>query len=48
MSNNNIYEEVKIEEMDFDEEKQIFYYNCPCGDRFQITVVKKKKKKFSL
>ena len=33
------YEEVSIEDMDFDEDKQIFYYPCTCGDRFQITVV---------
>ena len=31
-------DEIEIEDMDFDEEAQIFYYPCPCGDRFQITV----------
>mmetsp|Transcript_8337 Transcript_8337/g.34934 ORF Transcript_8337/g.34934 Transcript_8337/m.34934 type:complete len:92 (-) Transcript_8337:315-590(-) len=32
------YDEIEIEDMEFDEEKQTFYYPCPCGDRFQITV----------
>ena len=34
----NIYDEVEIEDMKFDEDTQSFSYPCPCGDRFVITV----------
>lgn len=34
----NIYDEVEIEDMDFDEETQLFQYPCPCGDKFQISL----------
>lgn len=34
-----IYDEIEIEDFDFDPEMHIFYYPCPCGDRFQITEV---------
>jgi diphthamide biosynthesis protein 3 len=32
----NIYEEVEIEDMEFDEQEQMYYYPCPCGDKFRI------------
>jgi hypothetical protein len=35
-----IYDDVEIEDMDFDEEKQTYYYPCPCGDKFFITLVR--------
>lgn len=31
------YDEVEIEDMEFDEKTQAYYYPCPCGDRFVIT-----------
>lgn len=34
-----IYDEIEIEDFDFDTEFKTFYYPCPCGDRFQITEV---------
>ena len=34
----SIYEEVEIEDMTFDEEDAIYYYPCPCGDKFRITL----------
>lgn len=34
-----VYDEVEIEDLDFDEETGIFTYPCPCGDKFQITLV---------
>ena len=34
-----VYEEVEIEDMDFDEETGLFTYECPCGDLFQISEV---------
>ncbi len=33
-----VYDEIEIEDMDFDEETGIFTYPCPCGDKFQITL----------
>lgn len=35
----SVYDEIEIEDLDFDEETEIFYYPCPCGDKFQITLV---------
>lgn len=34
-----IYDEIEIEDMTFDEAQQIYQYPCPCGDRFQITLI---------
>ncbi|KAJ2645268.1 Diphthamide biosynthesis protein 3 [Coemansia sp. RSA 1694] len=33
----SFYDEIEIEDMEFDEDEQTYYYPCPCGDRFQIT-----------
>jgi diphthamide biosynthesis protein 3 len=33
------YDEVEIEDMNWNEELQAFTYQCPCGDLFQITLV---------
>ncbi len=34
----SFYAEVRLEEFEFDEASQTYFYPCPCGDRFQITV----------
>lgn len=34
----NIYDEIEIEDMTFDETLQIYHYPCPCGDRFEIGI----------
>ena len=34
----NIYDEVEIDDMEFEEENSTFYFPCPCGDRFRITL----------
>lgn len=34
----NIYDEIEIEDMDWVSDANSFYYNCPCGDRFVITM----------
>jgi len=34
----NIYDEIEIEDMTFDEVLQIYHYPCPCGDRFEIAI----------
>ncbi|KAJ3145940.1 Diphthamide biosynthesis protein 3 [Geranomyces variabilis] len=33
----SFYDEVEIEDMDYDEETKTYYYPCPCGDKFEIT-----------
>uniref|UniRef100_A0A6B2LUZ5 Diphthamide biosynthesis protein 3 n=1 Tax=Arcella intermedia TaxID=1963864 RepID=A0A6B2LUZ5_9EUKA len=34
----SFYEEVSIDDMEFDEDQQIFFYQCPCGDKFQLSM----------
>ncbi len=31
------YDEIEIEDMTWDDEKKVFHYPCPCGDRFEIS-----------
>ncbi|KAI8621449.1 hypothetical protein BC830DRAFT_1236139 [Chytriomyces sp. MP71] len=33
----NFYDEVEIEDMDYDPDEETYFYPCPCGDRFAIT-----------
>ena len=33
------HDEVEIEDMEYDEETETYYYPCPCGDKFEITKV---------
>ena len=35
------HDEIEIEDMEYDDEKETYYYPCPCGDRFEITKVKR-------
>ena len=35
----NVYDEIEIEDMDFEADEQTFFYPCPCGDKFQFTLV---------
>ena len=34
----SVYDEVEIEDMDFDPVEMVFFYPCPCGDKFRITL----------
>ncbi|KAI1449666.1 zf-CSL-domain-containing protein [Annulohypoxylon stygium] len=34
-----VYDEVEIEDMTYDETLQIYHYPCPCGDRFEISLM---------
>jgi diphthamide biosynthesis protein 3 len=34
----SIYEEVKLTDMRFDTELSTYFYTCPCGDLFEITL----------
>jgi diphthamide biosynthesis protein 3 len=38
MADENIYDEIEIEDMTYDETMQTYYYPCPCGDRFEINI----------
>lgn len=33
----SFYDEVEIEDMDYDADLKTYFYPCPCGDKFQIT-----------
>ena len=35
------HDEIEIEDMEYDEETETYHYPCPCGDRFEITLVRK-------
>ena len=35
-----VYDEIEIEDMDFNEDDNKFYFACPCGDQFQISMVR--------
>lgn len=35
----SVYDEVELLDCEFSEEEETFFYPCPCGDRFRITVV---------
>ncbi|KAI9791817.1 MAG: Diphthamide biosynthesis protein 3 [Peltula sp. TS41687] len=34
----NIYDEIEIEDMTWDDALQIYHFPCPCGDRFEISI----------
>jgi diphthamide biosynthesis protein 3 len=34
----NVYDEIELEDLTFDVDRQLFHYPCPCGDRFEIAV----------
>jgi diphthamide biosynthesis protein 3 len=38
------YDEIEIEDFEFNEEEGIYFYPCPCGDVFQISLVNLKIK----
>ena len=38
------YDEIEIEDMTYSEEDETFYYDCPCGDLFQITLAQLQNK----
>uniref|UniRef100_A0A6M2DU21 Diphthamide biosynthesis protein 3 n=1 Tax=Xenopsylla cheopis TaxID=163159 RepID=A0A6M2DU21_XENCH len=31
------HDEIEIEDFEYDEEDDTYYYPCPCGDSFQVT-----------
>lgn len=34
-----VYDEIEIEDFEYEAENKTYYYPCPCGDRFQISLV---------
>lgn len=34
------HDEIEIEDFEYDEEEEVYYYPCPCGDRFEISKVR--------
>ena len=32
------HDEIEIEDMEFDEQDEKFYYPCPCGDKFELAL----------
>ena len=34
----NIYDEIEIEDMTYDNALEVYHYPCPCGDRFEIAI----------
>ena len=35
------HDEVEIEDFEYDEETEMYHYPCPCGDRFEISKVRR-------
>lgn len=33
-----VYDEIEIEDMEWEEANKSFWYDCPCGDKFRITL----------
>ncbi|GAA95475.1 uncharacterized protein L969DRAFT_85152 [Mixia osmundae IAM 14324] len=31
------YDEIEIEDMVWDDDRRVYHYPCPCGDRFEIS-----------
>jgi len=34
----SVYEEVQLSDMRFDEDNLMYFYECPCGDLFEISL----------
>ena len=35
----SFYDEIELEDFEFDEEAEVYSYPCPCGDKFLISLV---------
>ena len=33
-----VYDEIEIEDLEYDSSNKSFWYDCPCGDKFRITL----------
>ena len=43
-----VYDEVLLEEMEFVEDDGMYYYQCPCGDMFELSKVRASPRASSL
>ncbi|PKS07029.1 hypothetical protein jhhlp_005626 [Lomentospora prolificans] len=34
----SVYDEIEIEDMTYDADRELYTYPCPCGDRFEISL----------
>lgn len=34
-----VYDTVRLDEMEYEEDDATYYYQCPCGDMFELTAV---------
>lgn len=34
----SFYDEIELEDFDYEPSSQTYFYPCPCGDRFQISM----------
>lgn len=37
------HDEVEIEDFEYDEDTETYYFPCPCGDKFAITKVSNRR-----
>lgn len=35
-----VFDEIEIEDFEYDDDEEMYYYPCPCGDRFEISKVR--------
>ncbi|KAI8902274.1 diphthamide biosynthesis protein Dph3 [Globomyces pollinis-pini] len=33
----SFYDEIELEDFEYNEDEEIYYFPCPCGDKFQIS-----------
>lgn len=34
----SFYDEIELEDFEYEQSSQTYFYPCPCGDRFQISL----------
>ena len=39
-----VYDTVQLSEMEYVEEEAMYYYECPCGDMFEISEVRTRQR----
>ena len=40
MADEAVYDEVQLDEMEWVEDDGMYYYQCPCGDMFELSKVR--------
>ncbi|PIA18696.1 zf-CSL-domain-containing protein [Coemansia reversa NRRL 1564] len=39
VDDSSFYDEIEIEDMEYDDDLEVYHYPCPCGDRFEISMM---------